>query len=45
MKTLEACLLGDLKGPPINGPFWPVYQLAKSGRLSTGQKGQLIDGW
>ena len=29
LEALEARLLDDLKGPPINGPFWPVYQLVK----------------
>ena len=27
-RPIDVRLLGDLKGPPINGPFWPVYQLA-----------------
>ena len=26
-RNLEARLLSDLKGPPVNGLFWPVYQL------------------
>ena len=38
-RALEARLLSDQKGPPINRFFWPVYQLVFRATWQTGLRG------